>query len=107
MNVLIAAEAAKRRFRMKTFTIDNEVNNITTHSTIQDAEAVTNAERFRNEAALAKLAAHWSVARLVEIWNSLSGNRDAEARGRRADEESRADRDDEKVGDECRYLIRD
>jgi hypothetical protein len=58
---------------MKTFTIDNETNNITIHSTSQDAESVANAERFRNEAALAKLAANWSAARLVEIWNSLPG----------------------------------
>src|ERR1700722_6987250 len=73
MNVLIAAEAAKRRFRMKTFTIDNETNTIIVHATIQDADAVTNAERFRNEAGLAKLVANWPAARLVEIWNSLPG----------------------------------
>ena len=58
---------------MKTFTIDNETNNIIVHTTIQEAEAVTNAERFRNEGGLAKLAANWPVARLVEIWNSLPG----------------------------------
>jgi len=73
MNVLIAADAAKRRFKMKTFTIDNETNNITIHTTIQAAEAVANAERFRNEAGLAKLAANWPAARLVEIWNGLAG----------------------------------
>jgi hypothetical protein len=58
---------------MKIFTIENETNNITLHGSIQEAEAVPNAERFRNEAALAKLAAAWPVARLVEIWNSLPG----------------------------------
>ena len=58
---------------MKTFTIETESNNITLHSTIQDAEAVANAERFRSEAQLAKLAANWPAARLVEIWNSLPG----------------------------------
>src|ERR1700680_1723185 len=73
MNVLIAAEAAKRRFKMKTFTIENETNNITIHTTAQEAEAVANAERFRNEAGLAKLAADWPAARLVDIWNSLPG----------------------------------
>ena len=71
MNVLIAADAAKRRFKMKIFTIENETNNITIHTTVQDAEAVLNAERFRNEAGLAKLAADWPAARLVDIWNSL------------------------------------
>ena len=55
------------------FTIENESNNITAHATVQEAEAVPNAERFRNEAALAKLAAEWPVARLVEIYNSLPG----------------------------------
>src|ERR1700722_14217174 len=73
MNVLIAADAAKRRFKMKTFTIENETNNITVHATAQEAEAVAKAERFRNEAGLAKLAADWPSARLVEIWNSLPG----------------------------------
>jgi hypothetical protein len=55
------------------FTIENESNNIMAHATVQDAEAVPNAERFRNEAGLAKLAADWSAARLVEIYNSLPG----------------------------------
>ena len=58
---------------MKTFTIENETNNIIVHTTIQEAEAVADAERFRNEAALAKLAANWLAARLVDIWNSLPG----------------------------------
>ena len=47
---------------MKTFTIENETNNITIHITVQDAEALANAERFRNEAGLAKLAADWPAA---------------------------------------------
>ncbi len=58
---------------MKTYTIENETNNITVHATAQDAESIANAERFRNEAGLAKLAAQWPSARLVEIWNSLPG----------------------------------
>src|SRR5580658_8664032 len=58
---------------MKIFTIENDTNNITLHATVQEAEAVANAERFRNEAGLAKLAADWPAARLVEIWNSLPG----------------------------------
>jgi hypothetical protein len=73
MNVLIAAHSAKRRFQMKNFTIENETNNIIVHANIQDAEAVANAERFRTEAQLARLAADWPAARLVEIWNSLPG----------------------------------
>ena len=58
---------------MKTFTIENETNNITVHPTVQDAEAVTNTVHFRNEAALLKLAANWPAARLVDIWNNLPG----------------------------------
>ena len=58
---------------MKIFTIENETNNITIHATIPDAEAVANAERFRNESGLNKLAADWPAIRLVEIWNSLPG----------------------------------
>jgi hypothetical protein len=58
---------------MKIFTIENETNEITVHATIQDAEAVANAETFRNESGLNKLAADWPAARLVEIWNSLPG----------------------------------
>jgi hypothetical protein len=58
---------------MKNFTIENETNNITVHGSVKEAEAVANSERFSNEAALAKLAASWPAARLVEIWNSLPG----------------------------------
>jgi len=58
---------------MKIFPIENETNNITVHGSVQDAEAVPNAERFRNEAGLAKLAADWPAAKLIEIWNSLPG----------------------------------
>jgi hypothetical protein len=55
------------------FTIENESNNIMAHASVAEAEAVPNAERFRNEAGWTKLAADWSVARLVEIYNSLPG----------------------------------
>jgi hypothetical protein len=48
---------------MTIFTIENESNNIMAHATVQDAEAVSNAERFRSEATLAKLAADWPAAR--------------------------------------------
>ena len=58
---------------MKNFTIENETNNITIHATAKEAEALPNSERFSSEAALAKLAANWPAARLVDIWNSLPG----------------------------------
>jgi hypothetical protein len=58
---------------MKHFTIENETNNITVHASAKEADAVPNSGRFSNEAALAKLAANWPAARLVEIWNSLPG----------------------------------
>jgi hypothetical protein len=58
---------------MKNFTIENETNEIIVHSSEKEAEAVTNSERFNSETALAKLAADWPAARLVEIWNSLPG----------------------------------
>jgi hypothetical protein len=58
---------------MKTFTIQNETSHITLRAKVPDAEAVANAQRFRNEAGLARLAADWPVARLIDIWNSLPG----------------------------------
>jgi hypothetical protein len=60
-----------RRLKVKNFTIENETNNITVHGSVKEAEAVPGSERFSTEAALAKLAANWPAARLVEIWNSL------------------------------------
>lgn len=58
---------------MKIFTIETETNNITAHATAKEAQAIAKAERFRNQAGLAKLAANWPAVRLVEIWNSLPG----------------------------------
>jgi hypothetical protein len=58
---------------MKHFTIENETNNITVHTSAKEADAVPDSERFSNEAALAKLSANWPAARLVEIFNSLPG----------------------------------
>jgi hypothetical protein len=57
----------------ESFTIENETNNIMVHSTAKEAESLENAVSFRNEAGLAKLAADWPMARLIEIWNSLPG----------------------------------
>ena len=58
---------------MKTYTIEKETNNITAHRTAREAESVPGAERFGTAAALARLAANWPTARLLEIWNSLPG----------------------------------
>ena len=59
---------------MKTFTIENETNNITAHATKQEAAAVPNAESFASDVDLAELAANWPAPRLIEIWNSIPGN---------------------------------
>ncbi|MCU1326688.1 MAG: hypothetical protein JWN34_2058 [Bryobacterales bacterium] len=58
---------------MKTFTIENETNNITLHGSAKEAEAAQNSEGFSSEADLGKLAANWPAARLVEIWNTMPG----------------------------------
>ena len=58
---------------MKTFTIENQTNNITVHGSAIEAEAIPDTERFGNEAALLKLAANWPTARLIDIWNNLPG----------------------------------
>lgn len=58
---------------MKVFTIENEMNDIAVHATVQQAKAVANAMRFRSEAALARLAAAWPTSRLVKVWNGLPG----------------------------------
>ncbi len=58
---------------MKHFTIENESNNITVYGSAKEADAVPDSERFSSEAALAKLAASWPAARLVEVYNSLPG----------------------------------
>src|ERR1019366_9122093 len=68
-----AVITAPGRLKMKNFTIENETNNITVHGSAKEADAVPNSERFSNEAALARLAANWPAARLLEIWNSLPG----------------------------------
>ena len=58
---------------MKSFTIDNETNSITIYATAAEAKAVPDAEYFASEGALAKLAANWPAARLIEVYNSLPG----------------------------------
>jgi hypothetical protein len=73
INVIAEVNTPPGEIQMKTYTIENETNNITIYATKQEAEAVPASECFANEAALAKLAANWPAARLVEIWNSLPG----------------------------------
>jgi hypothetical protein len=63
-----------RKTKMKIFTLENGTSSITRQMTIPEAEAVVNAESLRNEAGLAKLAADWPAARLVDIWNNLPGS---------------------------------
>ena len=58
---------------MRTFTIENDNNNITIHASAAEAEAVLDTERFASVAELASLAANWPSARLVDVWNSLTG----------------------------------
>ena len=59
---------------MQTFTIDSE-NNITVFASYKEAKVsdATGAVIFTTEDELAKLATDWPIARLVEIWNSLTG----------------------------------
>ena len=57
---------------MKIFTIENETNNIVVHPTTQEAEAVANAERFRNESGLSKLAADWPAGDSCSVAGSVA-----------------------------------
>jgi Protein of unknown function (DUF3489) len=58
---------------MRTFTIENETNDITVHATKREATAIPDAECFSTAEELAELAAHWPASRMIEIWNSLPG----------------------------------
>ena len=58
---------------MRTFTIENETNSITVHSSAKEAKAVPKSDLFSTEAGLGKLSADWPAARLIEIWNSIPG----------------------------------
>ncbi|HTU48596.1 MAG TPA: DUF3489 domain-containing protein [Bryobacteraceae bacterium] len=57
---------------MTIFTIDQD-NNIRAFGSVAEARSHPEAERFKSEKELAKLAAEWPAARLIEIWNSLPG----------------------------------
>jgi hypothetical protein len=58
---------------MTTFTIENESNNIILHASLAEAEVLAETERFSSSEELAELAANWSAARLIDIWNGLPG----------------------------------
>ncbi len=58
---------------MTIYTIETETNNITAHATKQEAKEVPNSEYFGSAEQLAKLAANWPTARLIEIWNGIPG----------------------------------
>jgi hypothetical protein len=72
MTVLTAA-APRKGHQMKTFTIENETNNITLHASREDAQAVPASEAFTTAEEFAYLAAGWQTSRLVEIWNGIPG----------------------------------
>jgi hypothetical protein len=57
---------------MKTFVIENG-NNITAFGAGQRVPETKGVERFERCDELEKLAANWSVGRLVEIWHRLPG----------------------------------
>src|SRR5947207_2503298 len=61
---------------MATFTIDNE-DNITVFASAAEAAQAGDrtAIQFDSQAALGKVSADWPLGRFVEIWNSISGNR--------------------------------
>ena len=61
---------------MATFTIDNE-DNITVFASAEEAAQAGDrtAIQFDSQAALGKVSADWPLSRFVEIWNSISGNK--------------------------------
>ena len=59
---------------MPTFTINSE-NNITAHGSAAEAKSIPEAEQFSSAKELGRLAANWPGSRLVEVWNSLPGQK--------------------------------
>ena len=55
---------------MATFTVDSE-NNIVAYAAVPGS--LENAQAFDSEKELAKLAAEWPTARLIDLWNSFAG----------------------------------
>lgn len=60
---------------MKAFTIDSE-NNITFHHSLKETGSI-DAISFVNQSDFNKLAAAWPAERLVDVWNSLPGMKQA------------------------------
>ena len=74
MNVTTANDKRQRRsLKMVTFTI-SEDNNITAHTSAEEARAEVGSTIFDSPAALAEVSADWPGSRLVDIWNSIPGN---------------------------------
>jgi hypothetical protein len=59
---------------MTIYTITPE-NNITAHATAAEANSIPEAQQFNGKTQLGKRAAAWPSSRLVEIWNSLPGQK--------------------------------
>jgi hypothetical protein len=75
IHVVTAVITAKRRFtEMTTFTIDNE-NQIMAYGSAEEAKGNPEAQQFTSAKQLGKLADKWSATRLVELWNSLPGQK--------------------------------
>src|SRR5207253_6581100 len=66
----------ERKKHMATFTIDNE-DNITVFASAEEAAQAGGATaiQFDSQAAFARVSADWPLSRVVEIWNSISGNK--------------------------------
>jgi hypothetical protein len=74
IHVMTAQSAAPRRFKMQTFSIDND-NNISVFAPQEEAAAATATpfDSFASQQELADLAAGWPAERLLAVWNSLPG----------------------------------
>ncbi len=59
---------------MTTFTIDTD-HNITAYGSAEEAASNPEAEQFSSAKQLGKLAEKWPGTRLVEVWNSLPGQK--------------------------------
>ena len=59
---------------MTVFTIDVD-NNITGYASTEEAISNPETEQFNSAKQLGKLAEKWSAGRLIEIWNSLPGQK--------------------------------
>jgi hypothetical protein len=74
---------ARRLTEMTTFTIDNE-NQIMAYLSAEDANSNPQAQQFTSAKELARLAAKWPATRLVELWNSLPGQKPVKKLDRKA-----------------------